>query len=287
MKLLTLNTHSWLEADALEKMDEIAQMIASQSFDVIALQEVNQSVNAPTVHSPFHFSPNSQGHPIRQDNFALQLVQKLEFDYHCTYYWTYAYNHIAYDHYEEGVVLLSKTPFQNVMVYPLSKITDPNDYHTRVLVGAEIKIQNQSFDFYSLHASWWVSPEGFSCFPYEVEKLKEVQQNTSHPVFLMGDFNNPSHIQGEGYSALQKDWWDSYSLAKETCGKYTVMNNIAGWDDNQGGLRIDFIMMSQKFPISLTKVYFDGKNGKIVSDHFGYGVDLLLTNMDKRKDAKI
>ena len=29
MKLLTLNTHSWLEADALEKMDEIAQMIAS------------------------------------------------------------------------------------------------------------------------------------------------------------------------------------------------------------------------------------------------------------------
>ena len=103
----------------------------------------------------------------------------------------------------------------------------------------------------------------------------------------MGDFNNPSHIQDEGYSALKKDWWDSYSLAKETCGKYTVMNNIAGWDDNQGGLRIDFIMMSQKFPISLAKVYFDGKNGKIVSDHFGYGVDLLLTNMDKRKDAKL
>ncbi|HCO71570.1 MAG TPA: hydrolase, partial [Enterococcus sp.] len=40
MKVLTLNTHSWLEENQLEKCKMIAQEIATGDYDIIALQEV-------------------------------------------------------------------------------------------------------------------------------------------------------------------------------------------------------------------------------------------------------
>ncbi len=42
MKVLTLNTHSWLEDGQEAKLKVIAQEIAAGDYDLIALQEVNQ-----------------------------------------------------------------------------------------------------------------------------------------------------------------------------------------------------------------------------------------------------
>lgn len=42
MKLLTLNTHSWLEDQQLTKIDALAEEIARERYDIVALQEVNQ-----------------------------------------------------------------------------------------------------------------------------------------------------------------------------------------------------------------------------------------------------
>ena len=49
MKVLTLNTHSWLEDDQEAKLKVIAQEIAAGDYDLIALQEVNQSIAATTI----------------------------------------------------------------------------------------------------------------------------------------------------------------------------------------------------------------------------------------------
>ena len=46
MKIMTLNTHSWLEEEPQEKLKQIAQKICHEQYDVIALQEVNQTMNA-------------------------------------------------------------------------------------------------------------------------------------------------------------------------------------------------------------------------------------------------
>lgn len=43
-KFLTLNTHSWLEANSLKKLFDLAETIYSENYDVICLQEINQDI---------------------------------------------------------------------------------------------------------------------------------------------------------------------------------------------------------------------------------------------------
>ncbi|MDZ5034803.1 endonuclease, partial [Clostridium perfringens] len=44
MRLLTLNCHSWMEEDQVEKIKYLAKIIKENQYDVIALQEVSQSI---------------------------------------------------------------------------------------------------------------------------------------------------------------------------------------------------------------------------------------------------
>ena len=46
MKVLTLNCHSWQEEKQIEKIKYLAKIICENNYDVIALQEVNQSINS-------------------------------------------------------------------------------------------------------------------------------------------------------------------------------------------------------------------------------------------------
>lgn len=59
MKLLTLNCHSWIEENQLEKMKYLAQVIKEKQYDVIALQEVSQSIEKSIVSGD-----------IKEDNFV-------------------------------------------------------------------------------------------------------------------------------------------------------------------------------------------------------------------------
>ena len=49
--------------------------------------------------------------PIHKDHYVRLLVEKLS-EQGKNYYWTWAYNHIGYDRYHEGVAILSKTPIE-------------------------------------------------------------------------------------------------------------------------------------------------------------------------------
>ncbi len=53
MKLLTLNTHSLQEENYLQKLEQFVQTICQEKPDVVALQEVNQSVNAIVAEQKF------------------------------------------------------------------------------------------------------------------------------------------------------------------------------------------------------------------------------------------
>lgn len=50
MKLLTLNCHSWQEENQLQKIKYLAEIINEKKYDVIALQEVSQSIEAPYIY---------------------------------------------------------------------------------------------------------------------------------------------------------------------------------------------------------------------------------------------
>ena len=45
MKLLTINVHAWIEENQDKKMEILAKVIAENDYDVVAMQEVNQSMN--------------------------------------------------------------------------------------------------------------------------------------------------------------------------------------------------------------------------------------------------
>ena len=66
MKLLTINVHSWLEENQLEKLNILAKTIVEKKYDVVAMQEVNQLINSADVY---------QG--IKEDNFGKLLLDKI------------------------------------------------------------------------------------------------------------------------------------------------------------------------------------------------------------------
>ena len=79
MKIMTLNTHSWLEEEPREKLKQIAQKICHEQYDVIALQEVNQTMDAKRLTSEQlkNFSQVQEQTTVRSDNFAYCLIQLL------------------------------------------------------------------------------------------------------------------------------------------------------------------------------------------------------------------
>ena len=62
MKLLTLNCHSWMEENQLEKIKYLAEIIKEKQYDVISFQEVSQSIEKSVVSGD-----------IKEDNFIYLL----------------------------------------------------------------------------------------------------------------------------------------------------------------------------------------------------------------------
>lgn len=62
MKLLTLNTHSLLEENFEKKLEWFVEIILKEKPDIIALQEVNQSMDAPLASQSFW----QVGYPARK-----------------------------------------------------------------------------------------------------------------------------------------------------------------------------------------------------------------------------
>ena len=49
LKILTLNCHSWQEEKQIEKIKYLAKVINENNYDVIAMQEVSQSIDSDIV----------------------------------------------------------------------------------------------------------------------------------------------------------------------------------------------------------------------------------------------
>ena len=91
MKLLTLNCHSWLEENQEEKIKVIAKTIIEKDYDVVALQEVNQSICEDIVFDN-----------VKKDNFSLVLLKELEKLDCREYKMLWDFSHICFDKFQEG-----------------------------------------------------------------------------------------------------------------------------------------------------------------------------------------
>lgn len=270
MKFLTLNTHSWMEENPQQKFEDLLTDILEKKYDVICFQEINQAIESPVVPVNDLYHPTPSAEPIHQDHYVRCLVEKLE-EEGLSYHWTWAYNHIGYDRYHEGVAVLSRTPIQASELL-VSDVNDPTDYHTRRIAIAETQVDGKEIAVASVHLSWW--DKGFQ---QEWARLEERFSQLQKPLILAGDFNNPAGQEGyEAILASPLALQDSFIEARQTKGTYTVGPGIDGWDDNQVPLRIDYVFTSKEWVIERLEVVFDGSNQPLVSDHYGLSADLYL-----------
>lgn len=263
MKLLTLNCHAWHEENQLEKIRHLAAAIQEKAYDVIALQEVNQSIGEESAEQL-----------VKPDNYALVLLQEMEKLGVKGYSMVWGFSHLVYGRYEEGLVILTRHPVIEEHSFFVSKDTSKHSPKTRKIVGATIRYAGRPVTFYSIHTGWWLDME--EPFKHQADQLlQHIRKDV--PVFLLGDFNNNALLKEEGYAYLMgHGLYDTYTLAEEKDDGITVKGKITGWSQNKEDLRIDLILSTEPAHVKSSRVIFNGHHKLMVSDHFGVEVQLEM-----------
>ena len=274
MKILTLNTHSLAEEDALRKMEIFAETVEKEQPEIMAFQEVNQTMTEERKadSSVCGYQP-VQGYEnrLRCDNYGAALAEKLK-ENGSFYYWTWVPVKVGYDRYDEGLALFSKSPILSAFVFNISASDDYHNWKTRKALG----IRTEKGCFFTVHMGWWKDEEE----PFKAQwetSLKEVkahQKETGESLWVMGDFNSPASVRGEGYDLVrQSGFYDTWQLAEKKDDGYTAPAKIDGWKEAEGeiskqGMRIDYVWHWGDIDIEESRVLFNGKKEPVVSDHY-------------------
>lgn len=272
MKLLTLNTHSLVEENYEEKLSDFVRAVAKEKPDVIALQEVNQQRCAKAVLDNYGYFASDEGAIVKEDNHILRTVKMLN-KLGIEYYWTWLPIKQSYGVYEEGIGLMSLSPILETSIKCVSKQDDYGNWKTRKIIGIRTEKSENEW-FFSVHYGWWNDEEE----PFLSQwKATMAHLESYDDVWLLGDFNNPAEIRGEGYDEICYDGWkDTYLFAGGSSKEGTVNLNADGWKNKDYPLdsaRVDQIWFENKKHIGDYRVIFDGEEYPVVSDHYGVMVE--------------
>lgn len=205
------------------KFETLKEQILEAQYDVICFQEVNQEMASETVETDEYYQAAPSAVAIHKDHFVRVLVEELAAQ-GLHYYWTWAYNHIGYDHLNEGVAVLSRQPLKADEIL-VSNMDDPTDYHTRRVAVAHTSVDGKEIAVASVHLSWW--DKGFQ---FEWPRIEKYFNQVEKPFILAGDFNNPAGQEGyETILSSSLKLQDSFIEAKETRGPILlVLESMVG-----------------------------------------------------------
>lgn len=265
LTLLTLNTHSLMEADTTFCLNTLAEAILTGQADGVALQEINQDMTAPEVPEPVladaGWLPCGSDMPVREGNFALLLAHMLR-RHDPAWRWIWAHAHCGYGRFDEGVAVFTRLPVEAAVSRNLST---PQGECRRVMAG----ILAEGRWLYSLHMGWWKDEND----PFALQwRAADALCRSQHGVhYLMGDLNSPAHVRGEGYDlALSSGWQDCYVRAEERDSGITVGGQIDGWRKSRvDPMRIDYTLTDAPGRTLRSRVIFNGAFYPVISDHFG------------------
>nr|WP_325183342.1 endonuclease/exonuclease/phosphatase family protein [uncultured Oscillibacter sp.] len=274
MKLLTLNTHSLQGEDPEKNLEALAAFLLRERPGVAAFQEVNQLRDAaPADPRDWRgYVPAAVGVSLRRGNFAAGLAARLqEAGVPCS--WTWRPVKMGYDRFDEGLALFSLlAPIAEIDVICLSLRDDYGDWRTRKALG--VRLEDRPDWFYSVHLGWWGDADPFRDQWARLE-AGAAEKRARGPVWLLGDFNAPAHVRGQGYDLVESSGWrDVFRLAGGDERGDTVRGAIDGWRERlpgevPEGMRIDYIWCSQTPEVRRAGVVLDGGDSPVVSDHFG------------------
>ena len=273
MKILTINTHSLQEANGTQKLDWFIQGILREMPDVIAMQEVNQTMWADPIDSSMLVGqyPVPGAVTIRTDNYAAEVAFRLR-QAGLEVSWAWLPVKIGYSKYDEGVAILSLGRGIRVIdTFPISKANDYQNWRTRKVLG--VRLEGLEDWFYTVHMGWWDDVEEPFLHQWKVLNSCLTSKRIYGPVWLMGDFNAPDCATGESYDTVRNSGWqDTYLLAEQRDRGITVPGVIDGWENrvkDTTGMRLDYIWCSEPRQVASSRVIFNGENQNIISDHFG------------------
>ena len=275
MKLITLNIHSIVEKDYEKKLDKFVETICKLKPEIFVLQECNQTRDAKKVPIDKLFGCVGTDMPIKENNNAY-IISKLLRNKGLEYNWYWNSAKKGYDILDEGLAVFSLKPIESFEYFYLSDVKDYNNWKTRISVGCTINYNGNKKSFYSVHFGWWNDKEENIKGQWQNLQKHFENRNDEH-IYIMGDFNSPSHIKNEGYDFVcSTGWYDTYEIAKIKDDGITVPDVIDGWRDKfveKNGMRIDYIFSNKPINIKSHNVIFNGKNEDIISDHFGIIVE--------------
>ena len=274
------NTHSLQEENYQTKLQWFVDSIIKEKPDIIALQEVNQTADAELMGLEMLKGqcPIPGSMKIRLDNHVAQVAYHLhQAGIEC--YWIWQPVKLGYEKYDEGLAILSiGRKIRSVDKFPISKVTDYKNWHTRVALG--VQVEGLDDWFYSLHLGWWDETEDNFLEQWKILNSCIAAKRICGSVWLLGDFNAPDRIPNQSYEhMLSCGWIDTYQDAQyRDCG-ITVDDAIDGWqekltEDQTNGMRMDYILCNQKKDIFSSRVMFNGMKEPVVSDHFGVLIEV-------------
>ena len=255
MKIITINTHSYIEESYEEKLKIFVSEMKREMPDIIAMQEVNQKSENSITNSDFLVK--GYGIPLKKDNYALRVAKILD-----CYKLIWVGIKRGYDVFDEGLAFLVNSDVEDTDAFYISKTHDINNWKTRMALGVKIN----SEWFYNVHMGRWDDEEEDFKSQWNV-----FARNFKHGerTWIMGDFNAPDSKVNEGYSLMTNSgWYDTYELAVCKDDGFTVTECIDGWrEDNVNLMRIDYILSDKKTRILSSETIF--KKECKVSDHYG------------------
>ncbi|KRL38180.1 endonuclease/exonuclease/phosphatase family protein [Liquorilactobacillus uvarum] len=271
MKILTLNCHTSTECDIKKQLDAIVDLIISEKITSFCLQEVKQArVGRIIDHVGLKricFIENEMDEiPVRSGNFAFLLQKKLQ-RLKNNFSWTWAASHEIDNSFDEGLAIFSKIPFKNVNTKILTKNFDYKDQRRKKAVAAILK---DGRTLINVHFS-----KQYKQFLVEWNEVvawtKSLKKDNN--LFLMGDFNIDAESNILGYTKICEHFQDTYADALSRGDGLTVRGAVKGWQDNQIGKRVDYILAYPTQPIVSSRIYFEGDLTPRISSHAGVVIE--------------
>lgn len=127
-----------------------ADWLDKNDYDIVALQEVNQTQNREIVNLAElnTYIPSNEDISIKNNNHLLRIIGILQARGK-NYYWTWTPIKLGYNKYDEGIGIISKYRPKEVKEFYLTKSKDYNNWKVRKVIGIKVEIEGK-IDGFSL-----------------------------------------------------------------------------------------------------------------------------------------
>lgn len=174
LRLLAYNIHHGVGMDKKLDLKRIAEVIAAEKPDLVALQEVDRKCK--------------RSGSVDQ---AAELAKLLKMEHRFGKFMDYQGG-------EYGMAVLSRLPIEKTVIHKLPKGAEP-----RIALEVVVKAPGWpgEFSFVGIHNDWINEPLRVK----QIAVLKEALKDRKNPIILAGDFN--AEPKSDSLETLESDGW--------------------------------------------------------------------------------